>query len=121
MTRKLHNIGPKSAAWLRQVGIHDQATLAELGPVEAYVRIRRAGFRPSLNLLYALEGALCNQHWQEITPERRSELVIAADAACAGLPPTARNVEAQRINPVTYIAGDDFMPDTNPYPESDDD
>lgn len=111
MNGKLRNIGPKSAAWLRQVGIHQPEQLAELGAVEAFVRIRRAGFRPSLNLLYALEGALLDVHWQEIPPERRSELILAADTASAELPPPPRQAEARRIAPVTYIAGGDLETD----------
>lgn len=106
MNAKLRNIGPKSAAWLRQVGVHTPEELAELGPIETFMRIKRAGFRPSLNLLYALEGALLDVHWQEVSPERRSELILAADAAIAELPPSRRQAEAQRIAPVTYIAGE---------------
>lgn len=83
---KMRNIGPKSAAWLRQVGLHTRADLEAAGPVDAYMRVRRAGFRPSLNLLYALEGALTDCHWQEVPAERRRELVEAAEAAIAGLP-----------------------------------
>lgn len=83
---KLMNVGPKSAAWMRQVGIHGRADLAKLGAVRAFVKIKRAGFRPSLNLLYALEGALLDCHWQQLPDERRSELLIAADAALAELP-----------------------------------
>ena len=55
---KLRNIGPKSAAWLRQVGLRTRADLEGVGAVEAFMRVKRAGFKPSLNLLYALEGAL---------------------------------------------------------------
>ena len=51
------------------------------------MRVKRAGFKPSLNLLYALEGALLDCHWQEVPEERRSELVQAAEAAIALLPP----------------------------------
>ena len=83
---KMRNIGPKSAAWLRQVGLHTRADLESAGPVDAYMRVRRAGFRPSLNLLYALEGALTDCHWQEVPAERRQELVEAAEAAIAELP-----------------------------------
>lgn len=83
---KMRNIGPKSAAWLRQVGLHTRADLEAAGPVEAYMRVRRAGFRPSLNLLYALEGALQDCHWQEVPDARRKELVKAAEAAIAELP-----------------------------------
>ena len=52
---RLRNLGPKSAAWLRQVGLRTRDDLAATGPVEAYMRVRRAGFRPGLNLLYAIE------------------------------------------------------------------
>ena len=83
---KLRNIGPKSAAWLRQVGLRSREDLEAVGAVDAFMRVRRAGFKPSLNLLYALEGALLDCHWQEVPDTRRSELVIAADAATALLP-----------------------------------
>jgi hypothetical protein len=84
---KLRNIGPKSAAWLRQVGLRTRGDLAAAGTVEAFMRVKRAGFKPSLNLLYALEGALLDCHWQEVPDARRNELVAAAEAAIALLPP----------------------------------
>lgn len=84
---KLRNIGPKSAAWLRQVGLRTEEDLRAIGALEAFMRVKRAGFKPSLNLLYALEGALLGCHWQDVSAERRSELLVAADAAIALLPP----------------------------------
>ena len=84
---KLRNIGPKSAAWLRQVGLRTQEDLESVGAVEAFIRVKRAGFRPSLNLLYALEGALLDCHWQQLPEARRGELLVAYDAAAALLPP----------------------------------
>lgn len=86
-TVKLRNIGPKSAAWLRQVGLRSHEDLAAIGTVEAFMRVKRAGFKPTLNLLYAIEGALLDCHWQEIPDERRAELILAAEAAIALLPP----------------------------------
>lgn len=83
---KLPNIGPKSAAWLRQVGLRTQEDLAAAGPVEAYIKVRRAGFRPSLNLLYAIEGALTGCHWQQVPTARREQLVREAEARVAALP-----------------------------------
>jgi len=87
MSAKMRNIGPKSAAWLRQVGLRSLDDLAAVGAVEAYMKVRRAGFKPSLNLLYSLEGALKDCHWQEVPEARRTELVQAAEAAIALLPP----------------------------------
>jgi hypothetical protein len=83
---KLRNIGPKSAAQLRQVGVRTIDDLRALGSLEAFVKLKRAGFKPSLNLLYALEGALLDCHWQKVPDDRRSELVLSADAASAALP-----------------------------------
>src|SRR5512140_2023692 len=75
---KIRNVGPKSAAWLRQVGVRTQEDLERLGPVEAFMKVKRAGFRPSLNLLYALAGAIENCHWADLPDERKAALVQAA-------------------------------------------
>jgi DNA transformation protein len=83
---KLRNIGPKSMAWLRQTGVRSLDDLKGVGALAAFVRVKRAGFKPSLNLLYALEGAIMDCHWQEIPDARRSELITAAEAAVALLP-----------------------------------
>jgi DNA transformation protein and related proteins len=85
-TEKLLNVGPKSAAWLRQVGVRTHADLESLGSVGVFMKVKRAGFRPSLNLLYALEGALLGCHWQQLPPDRRGELLLAVDAADAATP-----------------------------------
>lgn len=83
---KLRNVGPKSAAWLRQVGLRTREELAAIGAVDAFMRVKRAGFKPSLNLLYALEGALLDCHWQDVPEARRSELVAQAEGKIALLP-----------------------------------
>ncbi len=83
---KLRNIGPKSAAWLRQVGLRTREDLQNVGAVEAFVRVKRAGFKPSLNLLYSLEGALADCHWQDIPEARRLALQESYEAAAALLP-----------------------------------
>ncbi|MCC4594229.1 TfoX/Sxy family protein [Xanthomonas campestris pv. phormiicola] len=85
-TEKLRNIGPKSAAWLRQVGLRTQQDLAAAGAVGAFLKVKRAGFKPSLNLLYSLEGALTGCHWQELPEARRAQLLGELDAAAAQLP-----------------------------------
>ena len=83
---KIKNIGPKSMAWLRQTGVRTQADLEEVGSLAAFVRVKRAGFKPSLNLLYALEGAILGCHWQSLPEARRSELILAAEVEVALLP-----------------------------------
>lgn len=85
-SNKIRNVGPKSAAWLRQVGVRTQDDLNRLGPVEAFMKVKRAGFRPSLNLLYALAGAIENCHWADLPDERKKELVAAAGSDEAANP-----------------------------------
>ena len=113
-TPKLRNIGPKSAAWLRQVGLRTEADLVAIGPVEAFMRVRRAGFKPTMNLLYALEGALRDCHWQDVPEPRRQQLTQEAEAAIALLPPPRYRPAAAPVTttvhmheePVFDIAGD---------------
>jgi len=78
---KIRNVGPKSAAWLRQVGVRSTEDLVRVGPVEAFLKVKRAGFRPSLNLLYAMAGAIADCHWAELPEARKQELLAALEAA----------------------------------------
>ena len=101
---KLRNIGPKSAAWLRQVGLRSHADIAEIGSLEAFMRVKRAGFKPTLNLLYAIEGALLDCHWQELPEARRAELILAADAAISLLPNPKRGPAAGPVRTTVHTA-----------------
>lgn len=78
---KIRNVGPKSAAWLRQVGVRTTEDLVRVGPVEAFLKVKRAGFRPSLNLLYSMAGALADCHWADLPEERKQELIAALESA----------------------------------------
>ncbi|AVP99493.1 transcriptional regulator [Ahniella affigens] len=80
MSAKIRNIGPKSAAWLRQVGVRTEEEVKTLGAIEVYFKVKKAGFKASLNLLYALEGAVLDCHWTEVSNERRSELLLEVSA-----------------------------------------
>lgn len=111
---KMRNIGPKSAAWLRQVGLKTAEDLIEAGPLEAFMRIKRAGFKPSLNLLYSLEGALRDCHWQDVPDARRVELVAAAEAAIADLPPPRNRPPAGPVT-TTMMCDDDPDPSAGPH------
>jgi TfoX/Sxy family transcriptional regulator of competence genes len=116
---KMRNIGPKSAAWLRQVGLRTREDLAAAGTVEAFMRVKRAGFKPSLNLLYALEGALLDCHWQEVPDARRGELVAAAEAAIALLPPPRGRPAAGPVTTTMHMSVDDDARTTPPDPDDD--
>ncbi|WP_024889145.1 TfoX/Sxy family protein [Luteimonas huabeiensis] len=114
---KLRNVGPKSAAWLRQVGLRTLDDLRRAGPVDAYMRVRRAGFRPSFNLLYALEGALLDCHWQDVPEARRQQLVAEAEAAIALLPDPRRPAAAP-VTTTHHMREDDDAPASG-EPDSD--
>ena len=70
----LMNLGPKSAELLRELGIVRRQQIEELGAVVVFQMLRQAGHRPSLNMLYALEGALTEVHWNQISPQRKRAL-----------------------------------------------
>jgi DNA transformation protein and related proteins len=75
----LPNLGPKSQQALAQVGVMSLADLRHLGAVAAYATAKRSGANVSLNLLWALEGALTGLPWQEVAREHRTSLLLALD------------------------------------------
>lgn len=77
---RLRNLGPASAALLAEAGIHDEGQLRALGAVLAFKIVRHHVPGASLNLLYALEGALTGQTWHRLPEARRAELKAEADA-----------------------------------------
>lgn len=112
---RLLNIGAKSGAWLRQVGLRTHEDLAAIGALEAFLRVKRAGFKPSLNLLYALEGALMGCHWQQVDATRRAELSALAQAEVAKLPVRGRMPPPSSVTLTMGEASthdDDSEPDT---------
>lgn len=75
----LKNIGAASVNILHAVGIHSVDDLKEVGPVETYMRIKNRGINVSKVMLYALQGALDNTHWNDLSPQEKAELIEAAD------------------------------------------
>ncbi len=70
----LKNIGPRSAHWLASAGVGSVEALRALGSVKAYVRLKKLGYPVSLNLVYAIEGALIDLHWNALPPELKARL-----------------------------------------------
>jgi DNA transformation protein len=77
----LRNLGPTSARLLAEAGIRSVAALRRTGAVEAFRRVRSAVPRVSLNLLWALEGALTDRAWQDVARTDRTRLLLQLDAA----------------------------------------
>ncbi|MGI1145653.1 TfoX/Sxy family protein [Pseudomonas aeruginosa] len=71
----LKNLGKTLTQWLHAVGIHSATDLRRLGSVGAYRAVRARGFRASKVLLYAIEGALLDVHWNELSPDHKAALL----------------------------------------------
>jgi DNA transformation protein len=83
-------LGPRSREWLAGAGIDSIERLRTTGSVRAYAAVRRSGARPSLNLLWALEGALTGERWQDVAREHRTSLLLALEDELASAPSAAR-------------------------------
>lgn len=79
MLRQLRNLGPASEKMLQKAGIVTVAQLQRIGSVTAYHAVVQAGAKPSLNLLWALEGALTQRDWKDIAREERMSLLLALE------------------------------------------
>jgi hypothetical protein len=83
--RDLRNLGARSETLLASIGVRDVAELRRRGAVHTFAQLRRAGAASSLNLLWALAGALEpwpeGRHWREVArgDERLSLLLSLED------------------------------------------
>lgn len=66
MIGKLRNLGKSSQKMLATVGITLESQLQAKGAAAAFVAVKRAGCSPSLNLLWAIEGALTDRDWKDV-------------------------------------------------------
>jgi DNA transformation protein and related proteins len=64
---------------LAAAGITTPEQLDRLGSAEAYRRTVAAGAHPSLNLLWAMEGALLELDWRRLPAERKRQLLAEAE------------------------------------------
>lgn len=77
---QLKNLGMASVNILHAIGINTCADLQRVGAVEAYRRIKARDINVSKVMLYALQGALMNVHWNELSPDLKARLVQEAEA-----------------------------------------
>ena len=71
----LRNLGPASAAWLRDLGIQTRADLEDLGPAFAYQMVKRKQPSVSLNLLWSMAAALMEKDWRELSEDEKAKLL----------------------------------------------
>ncbi len=77
---KLKGLGPKSEQQLNAIGISTKAQLAALGPIAAFIKLKKeSNSQPSLNFLYAMVGALQDEHWTQIARKEKLQLIMALE------------------------------------------
>jgi DNA transformation protein len=76
---QLKNLGMASVNILRAVGINTYADLKRTGAVETYRRIKARDINVSKVMLYALQGALMDVHWNDLSPDHKRQLVEDAE------------------------------------------
>ncbi|MGH1441202.1 MAG: TfoX/Sxy family protein [Cellvibrionaceae bacterium] len=74
----LKNLGSASVNILHAVGINSYSDLQQAGPVAVYQRIKERDIHVSKVMLYALQGALTNTHWNELEPDLKHKLLEEA-------------------------------------------
>ncbi len=70
----LRNVGPASAARLKDVGVDTREDLERLGPVLTYRLVAQRYPQTSLNLLWALAATLADRDWRLLSPEEKRRL-----------------------------------------------
>jgi len=70
----LLNLGPTSAAWLRDAGIVTIRDLERLGPVVAFRLVQQRQPAASLNLLWALAAGLKGMDWRTLSADDKDRL-----------------------------------------------
>jgi len=78
---QLPGLGPKSIAALNQIGLYTLDDLKLLGSVKTYLKLKQnPQSRLSLNMLYALQGAIEQRDWRQIAATQKSVLLMELDA-----------------------------------------
>ena len=70
----LRNIGPKSAKWLREAGVHTIADLERQGPVAVYRLVKQCQPKASLKLLWAMTAGLKGKDRRKLSEAMKKRL-----------------------------------------------
>ena len=71
----LKNIGEASAKLLNSIEVFTKKDIEELGPVTIYFILKDHGYDVSMNMVYALQGAIMNRHWNDLPKDVKAELI----------------------------------------------
>ena len=75
----MKNIGKEMAKKLTSVGIDSSEKLAETGSRQAFIKLKEAYPQVCLVHLYALEGAIQNMEFNQLSDEKNKELKEFSD------------------------------------------
>ena len=70
------NIGHELEERLTRVGILSPSQLQEMGSIKAFQLLHAADPDACINMLYALEGAVQNIRWHNLTKSTKQELLF---------------------------------------------
>lgn len=76
----LMGLGDKSMEWLGEVGLGARAKLEEVGPAEAFRRVKEKHPEVNASLLWALAGALLDLDWRELPQDLKQHLLFEVEA-----------------------------------------
>ncbi len=86
---KMHSLGAATARMLKEVGVNTPQDLRAIGAIEAWRRLRFTfGRRVTRSYLYALESAITETRWNDLSAKRVRELRAAADDIAARMDAT---------------------------------
>lgn len=72
----MKNFGKKSSEWLGEIGVKSLEDVEALGVIEVYRRMKeRFPDKVSLNILWALQGAVMGIRYDQIPPEVKAALL----------------------------------------------
>lgn len=73
---QLSGLGPVSVKILVDIGITTAAQLHKADLYKLYAKIKASHPRTSINLLYAMMGAVDDQDWRQVAKDRRTEVLM---------------------------------------------
>lgn len=65
--------------WLEAIDVNTVEQLVSRGPVDVYQTAKARGFRANRVLLYALQGAILDIHWNDIDPNLKANLLAEVE------------------------------------------
>lgn len=77
--RDLPGLGPRSEQWLIDAGIDTVDKLFRKGAIESYLAVRSVRGNTSLNLLYALVGAIDGRNWTTVAHHDKTRLLMSLE------------------------------------------